>query len=74
MENIFRSESYEKLYKLYNDIIGSKEDGLRPKSLDKYIAEIQVTYPLTTGEAWRYTENLFREEIGRRYFEEREAK
>lgn len=43
MENIFRSESYEKLYKLYNDIIGSKEDGLRPKSLDKYIAEIQVT-------------------------------
>ena len=25
-------------------------------------------YPLSLGEAWRYTENMFWEEIERRYF------
>lgn len=69
MKNIFENESYETLNALYNDIIREREEGLRPPSLDKFIEQIQKDYPLTVGEAWRYTENMFWEEVARRYFQ-----
>lgn len=72
MKNVFENESYETLKSLYNDILKEREEGLRPHSLDTYIEQVQKTYPLTMGEAWRYTENMFWEEVGRRYFAEKQ--
>ena len=68
MKNIFVNESYEVLKSLYNDILKAREDALRPHSLDKFIEKVMETYPLSFGEAWRYTEEMFWEEVGRRYF------
>ena len=67
--NIFENESYETLKSLYNDILKEREEGLHPHSLDKYIEHVQKEYSLTMGEAWRYAENMFWEEVGRRYFQ-----
>lgn len=74
MKNVFENESYETLKVLYDDILKEREEGLRPHSLDKYIDQVQKVYPLTMGEAWRYAENMFWEEIGRRYFVEQSHK
>lgn len=70
MKNVFEDEPYDILKSLYDDILTNRNDGLRPRSLDKYIEQIQNIYPLNLGEAWRYTENMFWEEVGRRYFDE----
>lgn len=68
MKNIFVNESYEVLKSLYNDMLKAREEGIRPRSFDKYIEKVMEAYPLSFGEAWRYTENMFWEEVGRRYF------
>lgn len=68
MKNVFENESYKTLKILYNVILQKRKEGLRPNYLDKYIKEVQNTYLLDTGEAWRYVENMFWEEVGRRYF------
>ena len=70
MDNIFKNQSKEQLRYLYEQILIGREDGLRPRCLDDYIRKVQSIYPLTFGEAWRYTENLFWEEIAKRYFSE----
>ena len=68
MKNVFENESYDVLKTVYNDILTAREEALRPHSLDKYIEQGMEAYPLSLGDAWRYTENMFWEEIGRRYF------
>lgn len=68
MDNIFENESKEQLGYLYEQILEGRESGLRPRCLDDYIRKVQSNYPLTFGESWRYTEQLFWEEIAKRYF------
>ena len=68
MKNVFENESYKTLKILYHVILQKRKEGLRPYYLDKYIKEVQNIYPLDTVEAWRYVENMFWEEVGRRYF------
>lgn len=67
--DIFKDLDYETMKNIYQNILAKREEGLRPKCLDGYIKKVQAIYPLTFGEAWKYTESLFWEEIGRRYFE-----
>ena len=68
MKNVFENESYDVLKTVYNDILTAREEALRQHSLDTYIEQVMEAYPLSLGDAWRYTENMFWEEIGRRYF------
>lgn len=66
---IFKNESDAKMKELYLDIWSGREEGLRPRGLDPYIKEIKEQLPqLTFGEAWRYTEQLFWEEVAHRFF------
>lgn len=66
--NVFSETSEEELLHIYKEILQGREDGLRPRCLDKYIQVIQQKYPLSFGEGWRYAENSFWEEVARRYF------
>lgn len=68
IEEIFSSLSDKELKKMYEDILLGREEGLRPKCLDPYIKKVQEKYPLSFAEGWAYTEKLFWNEVGRRYF------
>lgn len=70
MENIFEKVPKEQLKYLYEQILDGKDKGLRPRCLDDYIHEVKSKYPLSFGEAWKYTEELFWEEVAKRYFSE----
>lgn len=66
--NVFSDVSEKELLHIYKEILQSREDGLRPRCLDKYIQIIQQKSPLSFGEGWRYAESYFWEEVARRYF------
>lgn len=68
-EELFRECSDTQLRYLYGQIMAGREDGLRPRALDEYIRKIEKLYSVGFGEAWRVTEKLFWDEVGRRYFE-----
>lgn len=69
IENVFSGLTLEELKVLYAGILEAREEGLRPRILDKYIRQVQAKYPLSFGEAWKYTEQLFWEEIAKRFFD-----
>lgn len=68
IEDIFKNVSEAQLKIIYEQIIAGREEGLRPRILDNYIREVRKAYELSFGEAWKYTEKLFWDEVGRRYF------
>ncbi len=72
VEDIFKNVSYTQLKFLYGQIIAGREEGLRPRCLDEYIRVVRNVYQMSVGEAWSYTEKLFWDEVGRRYFEQME--
>lgn len=66
---IFKNEPAARMKELYLDILNGREEGLRPRSLDPYIKEARERLPQSTfAEAWRYTEQLFWEEVACRFF------
>lgn len=66
---IFKNEPDARMKELYLDIRNGREEGLRPRSLDPYIKDVREHLPhLTFGEAWKYTEQLFWEEVAHRFF------
>ena len=67
---VFRDVTFEELKHIYEEILKGREDGLRPRCLDKYIEKVMEIYgTLSFGQAWRYTEGLFWDEVAKRYFE-----
>lgn len=66
--NIFHNLTKEELELINKDRLKAKEEGLRPRSFDKYIEEIRKIYPLSFAEGWSFVEDLFFEEISKRYF------
>lgn len=68
MEELFRNISETQMKYIYNQIMKGREEGLRPRVLDDYIREVQKKYQMDFWEAWRSTEKLFWNEVGRRYF------
>ena len=69
IENVFSGLTLEELKVLYAGILEAREEGIRPRILDEYIRQIKEKYPLSFGEAWRDTEQLFWEEIAKRFFD-----
>lgn len=69
MNNPFNNKTKETLEIIYREIKNSKEEGLRPRILDSYIQEVRSVYPLSVSEGWKFTEQLFWEEVAKRYFE-----
>lgn len=69
MENLFSNLTNEELKRLNDDRLKAKEEGLRPRSFDPYIAKIRECYPLDVGNGWSFAEDLFFEEICKRFFE-----
>lgn len=69
MNNPFNNETKETLENIYKEIKNSKEEGFRPRILDSYIQEVRSVYPLSVSEGWKFTEQLFLEEVAKRYFE-----
>ncbi len=66
---VFRDVDFEELKHIYEEILKGREEGLRPRCMNKYIEKVRAVYTtMNFGEAWRHTENLFWDEIGRRYF------
>lgn len=68
-KKIFSELTSEELKMLYAEILKAREEGLRPRVLDKYIRQVHTIYPLTFGEAWKHTEQLFWDEVAKRFFE-----
>ncbi len=69
MKNPFENKTDEELKVIYKEIFKSREKDLRPRVLDPYIQDVRCIYPLTVSEGWKFTEQLFWEEVARRYFE-----
>lgn len=66
---LFSKTSDVELNYIYEEIVKGRENGLRPQCLDIYIRKVRDTYPaLSFGEAWRYAENAFWDEVGYRHF------
>lgn len=70
MINVFGDLKKEELQKLYDDKNQAEENGLRPRTFDKYIEQIQKTTELPFSVAWKMADDMFMEEVVRRYFSE----
>lgn len=68
--DLFQDLTKEQLEALNKDRLKSKEEGLRPRSFDPYIAKIREQYPLDVANGWSFAEKLFLEEICERFFYE----
>ncbi len=69
MKNPFGNETDNELKSIYEEMLKAREEGIRPRILDIYIQEVRNNYPLNVAEGWEFTEQLFFEEVARRYFE-----
>lgn len=66
---VFRDVDFEELKHIYEEILKGREEGLRPRCLDKYIEKVMEVYRISEyANAWKFTEGIFWDEIGRRYF------
>lgn len=66
---IFEDLTYEELKKLYEDMLEAANEGLRPRSLDPYIQRVKEQFHyVTIADAWKCTEELFYDEVSRRFF------
>lgn len=69
MFDIFKDVPDDELKIMYDDILKSKEDGVRPRSLDKYARQVQeiCKYDMFS-KATDFSKELFYEEVAKRYF------
>lgn len=66
---IFEDLSYEELKNIYEDMLAAAKEGLRPRSLNPYIQRVKEQFHhATIADAWKYTEELFYDEVSRRFF------
>lgn len=68
-DNIFSNLTVQELKDINIDRLTAKEAGLRPRSFDPYIEKIRKIYLLTVAEAWTFVEDLFFEEICKKFFD-----
>ena len=69
MKNLFENVTDNNLKSIYEEIFIAREEGLRPRILDPYIQKVSDVYNLSVSGGWKFTEELFWEEVARRYFE-----
>lgn len=69
MRNPFEDKTDNNLKSIYEEILIAREEGLRPRILDPYIQKVRDVYNLSVSDGWKFTEELFWEEVARRYFE-----
>lgn len=66
---IFSNVSDEEMLKLYKDILGSKELGIRPRSIDTYAQQLKEICNFEIfSQATNFAIELFYEEVAMRYF------
>lgn len=66
---LFKDISDEEMLEMYKDILGSKEMGLRPRSLDSYAKQLKETCRFEMlSQATNFVIELFYEEVALRYF------
>ncbi len=66
---LFKDISDEEMLEMYKDILGSKEMGLRPRSLDSYAKQLKETCRFEMlSQATNFVIELFYEEVAMRYF------
>lgn len=69
MFDIFKDVSDGELKIMYDDILKSEEDGLRPKSLDPYAEKLRNICKFEMfSQATNFVKELFYKEIAKRYF------
>lgn len=69
MFDIFKNASENELKIIYDDILKSEEDGLRPKSLDVYAEKLREICKFEMfSQATNFAKELFYKEIAKRYF------
>lgn len=68
VNELFKSVEDTELKHIRDEIYKGREEGLRPRILDPYIQKVRYLFSFTLVDAWRYVEQLFWEEVGRRYF------
>lgn len=67
--NVFKNVTNEELLEIYKDILGSKELGIGPRSLDPYAREIREKCHFDVfSEATNFVIKLFYEEVASRFF------
>lgn len=66
---LFKDISDKEMLEMYKDILGSKEMGLRPRSLDSYAKQLKETCRFEMlSQATNFVIELFYEEVAMRYF------
>ena len=68
VNELFKGVEDTELKHIRDEIYKGREEGLRPRILDSYIQKVRYIYSFTLMDAWKYVEQLFWEEVGRRYF------
>lgn len=71
MFDLFKDVSDYELKSIYNDILKSEKNGLRPKSLDSYAKKLQKICKFEMfSQTIDFTKKLFYKEVAKRYFSE----
>ena len=71
MFDIFKDVPNDELKTIYDDILKSEEDGLRPKSLDPYAEKLREICKFEMfSQATNFAKELFYKEVAKRYFSE----
>ena len=66
---LFKDVSDEEMLEMYKDILGSKEMGVRPRSLDTYVKQLkEICHFEMFSQAINFAIELFYEEVAMRYF------
>lgn len=68
VNELFKGVDDTELKHIRDEIYKGREEGLRPRLLDPYIQKVRKIYSFTIVDAWKYVEQLFWEEVARRYF------
>ena len=68
VSELFKNVDDTELKHICDEIYKGREEGLRPRILDSYIQKIREIYPVDIAGGWKMVEQLFWEEVGKRYF------
>ena len=67
--DIFAEIPNLEMKKLYEDILQSREEGLRPLSLDPFVTRLkEICCFESTSDAIQFAQDLFYKEVAKRYF------
>lgn len=67
-ETLFNAISDEEMLEIYKDILESAELGMTARSLDTYANKISKEWSIGFAQAHSTAENMFYENIAKRYF------